>query len=369
MPLVVLLLSACSSLEPRSTLPTDHLIVVPTRFADDEPRLDFELLYVDDEMRQFVDDLLLEARPHETRLRRLLRGMSKRGLGQLNYRLDLTYTAEETFHKLRGNCLSFTNLFVALAREAGLTVNYQMVEVPPSWSGADDGLVILNNHMNVLVNLRYHPDYLVDFNLRKYQDNYKTQLVSDVYAEAMFYSNLAVEALQETEYGKSFWYLNRALSLYPDISAPWVNLGVLHARLGNQKYAESAFLRALELDRGNKSALTNLSGLYARTGNVEKSAEFAKKVNYYRERNPYYHYNLASNAYEDGRYDDALISLSRSLRLKKVEHQFHYLRYKTLAEMGRKLQAMKSLEQAFEQAIYKETRAYYAQQMKSSSKL
>ena len=62
---------------------------------------------------------------------------------------EVTRTASATFHDRQGNCLSFTMLFVGLARAAGLTASYQSVEVPPTWS--NDGQVVIANHVNAVV--------------------------------------------------------------------------------------------------------------------------------------------------------------------------------------------------------------------------
>lgn len=362
---IVMLCSACSSQLLTPALSKQELIQVPAEYASQRPRMDYQLLHVDEEMQEFVRSSLVDSDSTNKKLRKLLTGMRNRGLGDLNYQLDLTYTAQDTFHLLKGNCLSFTNLFVALAREAGLSVRYQMVEIPPKWDGDASGLVILNHHINVLVELRNNPDYLVDFNLFAYQDNYKTELVSDSYAESMFYSNLAVEALQKNNYAASFWYLNRALLLYSDVASVWINLGVLYSRIESYQHAESAFLQALILDAGNKSALTNLAGLYSRLGDVERAGAYAKMVNYYRDRNPYYHYSLANHAFEEGNYLDTLTYIARSVKLKKVEHQFHYLRSRALVRLGRPAQAKRSLRQAHKYAVYQETRDKYAQELRS----
>ncbi|MBV1906623.1 MAG: tetratricopeptide repeat protein [Pseudomonadales bacterium] len=343
-----------------------ELMFIPEQFAAAKPRMDYQLLYVDQEMREFLSKNLSDGAP-EAKLRKLLRAMSKRGLGHLNYNLDLTYTAQDTFHKLEGNCLSFTNLFVALAREAGLKVFYQMVEVPPNWDGGEGGLVILNNHVNVIVKLRYKMDRLVDFNLFEYQDNYTTKAVSDEYAESMFYSNLGVEALQRKEYGNAFWYLNHALALYPDIDNLWVNLGVLFSRVGMTDHAESAYLQSLLLERGNKSALSNLAGLYYTQGDVEKAEAYKKMVSYYRNTNPYYHFSLANIAFDQGNYQETLTLISRSIRLKQVEHQFHYLKGKALKALGKDKLAIKSLEKAHRYAVYYTTREKYARELEAAA--
>ena len=77
---------------------------------------------------------------------------------------EVTRTASDTFHDRQGNCLSFTMLFVALAREAGLTANYQSVQVQPTW--ANDGQVVIASHVNAVVRTGFGEETVVDFNIR-----------------------------------------------------------------------------------------------------------------------------------------------------------------------------------------------------------
>ena len=65
---------------------------------------------------------------------------------------DTTRTASKTFRVRQGNCLSFSNMFVALARGVGLDVEYQEVDVPPDWNLDKDSFV-LNRHVNVYVDM------------------------------------------------------------------------------------------------------------------------------------------------------------------------------------------------------------------------
>ena len=74
----------------------------------------FEL---DAEMREFVAPLLGIRDPRQ-RLLALIEGLEQRGMFSLEY-AETTRTASATFHERQGNCLSFTLLFVGLARAAG----------------------------------------------------------------------------------------------------------------------------------------------------------------------------------------------------------------------------------------------------------
>ena len=79
----------------------------------------FEL---DDAMKAFVAEHVDGSRAGRERMRRLLSAMIESGLMSLDYDDAKTKTARQTFHDRVGNCMSFTALFVALAREADLDV-------------------------------------------------------------------------------------------------------------------------------------------------------------------------------------------------------------------------------------------------------
>ena len=63
-----------------------------------------------------------------------------------------TRTASETFRIQRGNCLSFLNMFVAMARYVNLEASYQEVQIPPDWTFQHD-VFLLNRHVNVHVDM------------------------------------------------------------------------------------------------------------------------------------------------------------------------------------------------------------------------
>ena len=134
------------------------------------------------------------------RMKRLINGMADAGYLDLKYEATQTYTAAEVFRTRTGNCLSFTNLFVALARESRLDARYQIIDVPPIWDSAD-GWVMLNSHINVIVRdvrlgSAVSRDYIVDFNTPEYDGTWPRRVVSDRVAFALFYNNRAVEAMR-----------------------------------------------------------------------------------------------------------------------------------------------------------------------------
>ena len=345
----------------KAKIDPDSLILSGRLFGATDADLevhDADILAVDEDMVRFVNEKTSWVRSSDAKLHQLLRGMVTKGLLSLEYDPHITHTARETFHSYTGNCLSFTNLFVALAREAGLDVKFQMVDIPPEWLG-NERLVILNNHINVRVRTKQRRDYVVDFNIDDYKGNYPKRLVSDDYALALYYSNMAVKYLTEGDNAKTFAYLRKSIQTYPRIPGPWINLGVLYSRHGAYDEAEAAYRKALKLDHSNKSALTNLASLFETKGDREAANFYQRRVRYYRERNPYYHFWLARQSLAVEDYAGSLQHIHRALQLKQDEHQFYHLQALAYFRSGNTEAAKASLVKANKYVQFEELKKKY----------
>jgi tetratricopeptide (TPR) repeat protein len=299
---------------------------------------------LDAEMQAFVAPLAAYRDPRQ-RMIALIKAMEARGMFSLEY-AEVTRTASGTFHDRQGNCLSFTMLFVALARAIELRANFQSVEVPPSW--AYDGTVVIANHVNAAVRTGGGVETTVDFNIRPYEGSRRVQHVADAYALGLFYTNLGAEALLRGEQAAALVYFREAASAHAGLAGLWSNLGVLYSRNGKYEHAEAAYLRALDIDPEEPSALANLALVYHALGETQLAAEYDARVQSYRERNPYYHFASAVRAYEQQQLDAALASLRRAVRLKPDEHEFYALRGEVQTALGKSREAMRSAERARE---------------------
>ena len=318
--LAAVLLGACAAPGPvRPTLTDAQLLAgAPLPAAVDlaPPISAAEASGLDADMRAFVAASVGKASDPGYKLGRLFDGMRSDGLFRLVYSGIETRPASVTFRERRGNCLSFTLMFVALAREAGLAVKYQVVDVPPQWS-SDSELIVVRSHINAVVKTSFDHDTLVDFNLFDAKGKYSRRTVDDAWVLGLFYANVGAEALIDKDYELAFRYLRESARTAPMLPAAWINLGALYSRLHAYDYAESAYLRALAVDANNPSAATNLARLYATLGEHALAEVYRQRVRHYQEANPYYHYALAQRLYESGRFDSAVDELRRALRLKR----------------------------------------------------
>lgn len=349
----LLLLEACTASGPRKSNLTVEQVIAGTALpwpasALPAPPSEEQAFGLDDEMRAFVAPLK-EIREPVTRLNRLREIMQQRGLFSIAYTGSTTRTARQTFHDHQGNCLSFTMLFVALGRAAGLDVRYQLVDVPRTFN-SEGGVLIVDTHVNAAILAPFGRKFFVDFNTANFREKYPIHPISDRYALALFYNNLGAEALVRQEYALSFAMLREAARTYPEIPGIWVNLGVLYTRQALYEYAEAADIKALSIDAAEQSALSNLVVVYSALGEPALADEYRQRIRRYRDANPYYHFGVAQVAYEQRRFDDALVSLRNAIRLKRDEDEFYMLQGRTFTEIGRPDRAIASFARAKELA-------------------
>lgn len=324
------LLAACAVPAGRSSLgegditPGMLLEASPLVSATSPPDVGREdILYVSPEMDEFLDGYVSPDQYEYFRLKRLLYAVMGEGKFELVYD-DRTRTAQETFRDQRGNCLSFTNMFVAMARHAGLDARFQEVEIPAQWSLSGQSFV-LNQHVNVFLDLSHDETRIVDFNILNFNTSYERRVISDERARAHYFNNIGVEHMLEG--GTTLALANfRASVLVDQAFAPaWINLGILHRREGHPDYAEAAYLQALRVDRFNLVAMSNLANLYEQEGLVERAAAYRARVGSHRNKNPYYRFHLASEAFVNGDYDSAVDQLKYAIRKRKDEPRFYSL--------------------------------------------
>src|SRR5690349_8728949 len=155
----VVFLAACAASGPRrSGVSAADLLsgetLGPSFVASAAPVIAIEnARALDDDMRTFARGVN-KISDESTHAGELLDAMKRHGLFALDYNDTSTHTVSETFHERRGNCLSFTMLFVELARAVGLRAHYQLVDVPPRWSHETD-LIVIANHVNTIIESRF----------------------------------------------------------------------------------------------------------------------------------------------------------------------------------------------------------------------
>jgi Flp pilus assembly protein TadD len=296
----------------------DQQTVINDTFAPEE-----NILAIDPEMRYFVETNVPAVLSPRARLSYLLDSMVRSSQLGLSYDPGITFNATETFYARKGNCLSLSSLFIALAREAKLNAYYNEVTIPPSWDMVSDNSMVFYKHINVIVDFGDDGQEVVDLSVDNYEYHYPQHRLSEQEAAAQHYNNRGAEFLNQGQNDEAMRYFRRALYLDPQAGHIWGNLGTLFRRLGRQQDAEVAYRQALTLNINDQVAISNLSRLYQDQGDTEKARKFKKVADDFRKKNPFWHYTRAKAEYEIGEYDSALKAIWHAIALKKDEYRFY----------------------------------------------
>jgi tetratricopeptide (TPR) repeat protein len=284
---------------------------------------DVDILEVTPEMVAFIEANIRGARNRYARMKRLIYAIMGSDSFELIYD-DTTRTARQTFEDRRGNCLSFTNMFIAMARYLEIQASYQEVEIPPDWSLAGESF-LFSQHVNVHVDLGADEIRIVDFNMYDFNTTYERRIIPDQRARAHYFSNIGVDHMLAGDRRDAYLNFRRAIREDGAFAPAWINMGILHRREKLPGYAEAAYSQALEIDQFNPVAMSNLASLYDEAGMTEKAQEYRDWVRSHRMKNPYYRYYLARDAVAEGDYQTAIGHLNYAIRHRENESRFYSL--------------------------------------------
>jgi tetratricopeptide (TPR) repeat protein len=301
-------------------------------------------------MLDFLDKYVEQRRGKEKATFSLVWAATDQNLRRFDYRPELTLSPTETFDQKTGNCLSFSAMFMMMARHLDLNAWYQEVEVPQQWSNNNDTLLV-SMHVNVVIeSTRSGASWVIDVSG---MDNSRYRLqrrIKDSVVLAQYYNNLGAEALTEADLGRAFAYFTKAIETEPGLHYLWSNLGVVYSRNEQLDDAIQAYEAALDLDSSSTMAANNLYMIYEKTGNLQAGADLQKRVEKNRRKNPYYLTHLSTVAYDEGRLEESRELVEKALKLQQNEYRFHYQLARILGREGRRSEAEASLQRALDLA-------------------
>lgn len=325
-------------------------IRLPGGVPDEDSVPGVEVGLLDQEMKTYVAHQIGAARLQATRLDRLVRGLRSDGYFRDAVDPQTTLTAIEAFHSKGGNCLSYTNLFVALAREAGLDAVYQVVDVSPSWD-ADAGYLIQYAHINVLlrglqIEHAYKEVVTVDFNVIQANSRHRRHVVSDDHATSLYYANHAVQFIRQGQLRKAFGWLRRAIELAPFNADLWVNLGALYASMNDAASAVEAYGVAMQIDARHPAAMSGLARSHAVLGDVALASSLQNGERSPEMKRAFSNFAQAQAAFADGDYRQSLVFIDQALRLRSRDGRMHALKGQVEQALGNEAAARRSFDRA-----------------------
>jgi tetratricopeptide (TPR) repeat protein len=135
--------------------------------------------------------------------------------------------------------------------------------------------------------------------------------------KAMKLAGRAQEESDKQHFQKAVERLQEAVKICPEFVEAWNNMGVNYLRMGKQKEAESAFLKALENDAESVPALRNLGFLYLQAERHGDALPVLLKAREARgDKDLYLETYLGHALYGVGRYQEAEAVLKGAIGIK-----------------------------------------------------
>jgi tetratricopeptide (TPR) repeat protein len=200
------------------------------------------------------------------RLERLRQALLDGKTFSFEYAKYSTFTSTEAFEARRGNCVSFTNLFIALGRSLGSRLQAALVSTRGASERQGD-LVVTHDHMVAVHSVRGgRTAWAYDFYQGVEEPSGPLVLLDDLEVAAVLASNVGVAHLGRGENAEARRDLELAVKLGPRRGAFWANLGLAAWRMGDTRGALAAYRRGLEVDPGSPPLHQNLAALYIEEG-------------------------------------------------------------------------------------------------------
>lgn len=302
---------------------------------------DEDLFGLTDEMKAFAEAVTSNINRNDAKaeaLHKALIGSVYEGGRGITYSAYETITGIEAFERRQANCISYTLLFVAMARYVGLKAEVNEVLLPPTWDMRATDTYLLMRHVNAkvfmprpnqsfarVIGTADVSDIVVDLEMRRYRAHYKQHVIDKDLVAAQFYSNRGMELAAEGNKREGFLYLRKALLMSQEPSYIWSNFGSFYRRQQLYPQAEAIYLHGLSINPRDYTIMHNLAGLYKSMGNIEQSEYYQKRVRAHRNANPYYMYKRADEELAKGEYDKALALIKAAINKEDKEERFYRL--------------------------------------------
>lgn len=232
--------------------------------------------------------------------------------------------------QLGGNCMSLALVTLAVAKELEVPTQFQLVHASPVLLDAADDLVVLSDHVRTLLydapanTERLSPFFsgyrilAVDY-FPSNNNLFGAVLENDTFI-AMFYRNLASDALIKGDLPSAYWLAREGLK-WDSGYLPLLNLAaIVHRRSGDAVSSEALYRYGLALAPDNINLIANYRTLALYEGKTELARALKAKMDAVDEYRGFDFYVLGREALGRGELQDAKRYLNKFLRSTDYFH-------------------------------------------------
>ena len=278
-----------------------------------------------------------------------------------------TYAASEALSKSSGNCLSLAILTTALTQLAGVEAQYQLVDSAPVFE-SHGSVVFRGQHVRtkLLEPLNekaerglvfFRSGLLIDY-FPSAGDRFVSNLSPEQY-HAMYYNNLASEAISRKDYNSAFWLLKKVLELTPDNPGAINSMAILYRRAGNLARSEEIYQYGIAHLSSKASLLRNYRALLIEQQRFEEAESINKSLAELDEPSPFDWLHVAQDAYDGGDYRDAIAFYERAVEIAPYLHESYAGMAKAHYMLGNRVSAKRELKKAKKFSQHKSVQLLY----------
>jgi tetratricopeptide (TPR) repeat protein len=365
---LTLLLAGCASLDhpppPPSALFADARFTPPS-----EPVGARDLFTLSPAMRAYLQSSAFTSRLRAKGMRHgLVEALYSKSDLKLEYESTITRTASQTYAARMGNCLSLVIMTAAFAKELGMPVRFQSVDVDDTWSRSA-GLYLSSSHINISLGDRptdaprgYQPERVltVDFIPREQAARLRTRELEEEDIVALFLNNRAAEALVQDRRDDAYWWARAAVEARPGMASTLNTLGVIYQRHGEPALAERVFQAALVREPENLAVLRNLQPVLVALGRPQEAQALARRIAGIDPTPPYHYFDLGTVALKAGRFDDAVAHFAREVRRAPYNDEFRFWLGIAHLQLGNLSDAREHIALAVDHSTRRDMREVYS---------
>ncbi|WP_395405287.1 hypothetical protein ACHMW6_02530 [Pseudoduganella sp. UC29_106] len=307
--LAAALTSGCASLDKPAGPPVAQLFK-DSAFARPEGILAAQDIFaLTPAMREYVAKVrqnMSSRNAHEA----LFEALYRRDMLRIEYDSEITRTASQAFEARMGNCLSLVIMTAALARELGLTVQYQRITGEDTWSRS--GTLYLNNgHVNLVLgkpSIEVRPGtydraqfVTIDFLPPADAEKLEKEPIDERTIVAMFMNNRSAEALVQGKLDAAYWWARNAMEYEPSFVHSHNTLAIVYQRQGMLTESETVLRAALQRDPRSTVTLFNLVQVLNDQGRKEEALAVKAELERLEPQPPFDYFNLGRKAMDERR--------------------------------------------------------------------